>query len=75
LTRWLEQHGLHTRSWNEVYLALLLAIPLASASHRLLERGLGEWVRRKLVLLVDRVLPAPPVPEGQDVIKMAKVAP
>jgi peptidoglycan/LPS O-acetylase OafA/YrhL len=75
LTRWLEQHGLHTRSWNEVYLALLLAIPLASASHWLLERGLGEWVRRKLVLLVDRVLPAPPVPEGQDVIKMAKVAP
>jgi len=75
LTRWLDQHYLHTHSWNEVYLALLLALPLASASHWLLERQLGGWTRRKLVLLVDRVLPAPPVPEGQDVIKMAKVAP
>lgn len=75
LTRWLDQHYLHTHSWNEVYLALLLAIPLASFSHWLLERGLGGWTRRKLVLLVDRVLPAPPVPEGKDVIKMAKVAP
>jgi len=75
LTRWLDQHYLHTHGWNEVYLALLLALPLASASHWLLERQLGGWTRRKLVLLVDRVLPAPPVPEGQDVIKMAKVAP
>jgi len=75
LTRWLDQHYLHTHSWNEVYLALLLALPLASASHWLLERQLGGWTRRKLVLLVDRVLPAPPVPEGQDVIKMAKLAP
>ncbi|WP_051293457.1 acyltransferase family protein [Pseudoduganella violaceinigra] len=75
LTRWLDQHSLHTRSWNEVYLALLLAIPLASASHWLLERQLGGWTRRKLVLLVDRWLPAPPVPEGPDVIKMANVAP
>lgn len=75
LTRWLDQHYLHTRSWNEVYLALLLAIPLASFSHWLLERGLGGWTRRKLVLLVERLLPAPPVPEGQDVIKMAKSAP
>ncbi len=75
LTRWLDQHYLHTRSWNEVYLALLLAIPLASASHWLLEKRLGGWTRHKLVLLVDRWLPAPPMPEGQDVIKMAKVAP
>ncbi|KRC02864.1 acyltransferase [Duganella sp. Root198D2] len=75
LISWLEKRGLHTQSWNEIFLALLLAIPVASASHWLLERQLGGWTRRKLVLLVDRVLPAPPVPEGLDVIKMAKVAP
>ncbi|MYN01542.1 acyltransferase family protein [Pseudoduganella sp. DS3] len=73
LTRWLEKHGLHTQSWNEVFLALLLAIPLAAISHRLLERGLGECLREKLVLLVDRWLPAPAVPEPQEVIKMAKI--
>lgn len=73
LTRWLEKYGLHSHSWNEVFLALLLALPLAAISHRLLERGLGEWVRDKLVLLVDRILPAPAVPESQEVIKMAKI--
>lgn len=73
LTRWLEKHGLHTQSWNEAFLAVLLAIPLAALSHWLLERGLGEWLREKLVLLVDRILPARAVPEPQEVIKMAKI--
>ena len=68
LTGWLERHGLHSRSWNEVFLALLLAIPLASLSHALLERGLGEWVRRQLL----RLLPVATPPA--EVIKMAKVA-
>ena len=68
LTGWLERHGLHSHSWNEVFLALLLAIPLASLSHVLLERGLGEWVRRQLL----RCLPVATRPA--EVIKMAKVA-
>lgn len=75
LTRWLESRGLHNHSWNEIFLALVLAIPLAGLSHWLLERGLGEWVRDKLVLLVDRLLPARAVPESEEVIKMAKIAP
>lgn len=75
LVSWLEKLGLRKHEWNEMFLTVLLAIPLAALSHWLLERGLGEWTRRKLVLLVGRVLSAPPVPEGSDVIKMAKVAP
>ena len=74
LTGWLEQHGLHSHSWNEMFLALLLAIPLASLSHWLLERGLGEGLRRRLVLLVERLLPARAVPESPEVIKMQKMA-
>ncbi|WP_342114013.1 acyltransferase family protein [Pseudoduganella sp. OTU4001] len=74
LTRWLEQLGLHDHSWNEVFLTLLLAMPLAALSHRLLERGLGEWVRDKLVLLVNRILSSRAVPAPKEVIKMSKIA-
>ncbi len=74
LTKWLDQHGRLAHSWHEVFLALLLAIPLASLSHWLLERGLGETLRRKLVWLVDRLLPPRAVPEPPEVIKMQKIA-
>jgi peptidoglycan/LPS O-acetylase OafA/YrhL len=72
LMHWLERHGMLTHSWNEVFLALLLAIPVASLSHVLLERELGEWVRKQLMRVVDRYLPRKVTSPAAEVIKMQK---
>jgi len=75
LQRWLERHGMHTHSWNEMFLMLLLAIPLASLSHALLERGLGEGLRKVLVKAVERCFQSRVPSPSAEVIKMPKVAP
>jgi peptidoglycan/LPS O-acetylase OafA/YrhL len=70
LTHWLEHHGMPFRNWNLVFLMLLFAIPVASLSHVLLERGLGEWVRKLLMRALGEKLAQP----AAHVIKMSKVA-
>ena len=70
LTHWLEQHGMPFRNWNLVFLMLLLAIPVASLSHVLLEIKLGEWVRKLLMRAAGEKLAQP----DSHVIKMPKVA-
>jgi hypothetical protein len=50
----------------------LLAIPVASLSHVLLERELGEWVREQLMRVVDRYLPRKVTSPAAEVIKMQK---
>jgi peptidoglycan/LPS O-acetylase OafA/YrhL len=75
LQRWLERHAMRTQSWNEIFLMLLLAIPLAALSHALLERGLGESLRKWLVRAVDRCFKGRVESAPPEVIKMANEMP
>jgi exopolysaccharide production protein ExoZ len=45
-----------TRTWAQVFLTVSLSISLASFSHRYLEQGLSEWVKRKALTAFDRYI-------------------
>jgi peptidoglycan/LPS O-acetylase OafA/YrhL len=73
LTGLMTRRGIDTHTWGQVFITVLLAIPLASLSHYLLEQRLGEAVRARLVQLVDWLLPAASR-QSEKVVKIAEIA-
>ncbi|HEX8603289.1 MAG TPA: acyltransferase [Pseudoduganella sp.] len=58
LTQYLPRFGVDTRSWSQMFLTLLFALPLAALAHWLLEQKLSGLMRNVLVRGLNRVLPA-----------------
>ncbi|WP_165390771.1 acyltransferase family protein [Pseudoduganella lutea] len=58
LLRYLPQWGVDTKTWAQVFLTVLFALPLAALAHWLLEVKLSGMVRRLLMAALDRALPA-----------------
>ena len=60
VTQWMTKAGASSQahSWGYMFVSTALALPVAALSHRYLEQGLSESVRRGLLRLLPRKAPA-----------------
>jgi exopolysaccharide production protein ExoZ len=58
LLQYLPRWGADPRSWSQVFITLLFALPLAALAHWLLEQKLSGLMRSVLLRGLNRVLPA-----------------
>jgi peptidoglycan/LPS O-acetylase OafA/YrhL len=57
LTRYMERWGFDVHGWGQVFLTVLLAVPVASLSYQLLELRLGGAVKKFLLRIAERLWP------------------